>query len=52
MKCKVCSKEIKNNTCVSCQLVYNKEKIVLMRHCWNIEDYKMAILKKSSAPQQ
>lgn len=47
MNCKVCNSKIKNNSCVNCQLVYNNEKIVLMRHCWNLEDYRKTILKKT-----
>lgn len=46
MLCFICKKEVVNNCCIKCELNYRNEKIVLDRHCWNLEDY-ITNVKKS-----
>jgi len=45
MNCKICDSKIKNNSCVKCELIYKESEIVLMRHCWNFDEYKETTLR-------
>lgn len=45
MKCDFCDKELINNTCLKCSLLYFKDRTVQQRHCWNFEEYKKYLSK-------
>jgi hypothetical protein len=44
--CKVCNKEVKNNTCKECSIMYLKNKTICQRHNWNIVEYVSYLKKK------
>lgn len=47
MKCVICKKTIYNNCCVKCELNYREGKLILDRHCWNLEEYVKNVKRKN-----